>query len=257
MPDLRYGYPLLDRIESPFGSEGSLRPPRIGRVLRRLQLNLIDLSLDWQALARAEGFLDAINVRYVVAPRRVARQLRRHGLTEAGSRGGSMALFRNDDALGPAWVVHGVRTVASEEEALDQVLGAEFDPRREAILETPLDAEYPLKAVLPPTPVVVRRPTPSVTEVFASTPAPGVLVLADACFPGWEARVNGEPAEISCANYLLRGVELPAGEHTVRFEYRPWSVRAAIGVSVLGAIATAGMLLAGVFRLPRRSRAEL
>ena len=77
-----------------------------------------------------------------------------------------------------------------------------------------------------------------------------ILVLADAYYPGWVVTVNGEPGDILRADYLLRGVYLPAGVHEVIFRYRPASFRWGIALSAIGvALAVAG--LAGS-RLARR-----
>ncbi len=54
----------------------------------------------------------------------------------------------------------------------------------------------------------------------ASTPAPAVMVLNEAYYPGWVASVNGRPTPIFRANYMLRAVEIPSGTSTVVFEYR-------------------------------------
>jgi uncharacterized membrane protein YfhO len=51
--------------------------------------------------------------------------------------------------------------------------------------------------------------------------APALMVLADSYYDGWEAEVDGQPTPVYRANYALRGVFLPAGEHTVVFNYRP------------------------------------
>jgi len=46
------------------------------------------------------------------------------------------------------------------------------------------------------------------------------LVLADEWAPGWTATVDGAPAPMWPTLLTLRGVEVPPGEHTVRYEYR-------------------------------------
>src|SRR6185295_16626273 len=58
------------------------------------------------------------------------------------------------------------------------------------------------------------------------------LVLNDAFYPGWEARVDGAPEKIVRTNALVRGIPLQAGEHVVDFVYRPDSFRLGIWASL-------------------------
>jgi hypothetical protein len=64
-----------------------------------------------------------------------------------------------------------------------------------------------------------------------------LLVLSDQLAPGWTAELDGSPAEIVRANYLARGVWVPAGRHRVVFRYRTpglWE-----GVALAAALAAA------------------
>lgn len=65
----------------------------------------------------------------------------------------------------------------------------------------------------------------------------GLLVLSDQYYPGWRATVDGEAAEVVRADVALRGVCVPAGEHTVRFVYRPLSLYAGVAISAAGWVA--------------------
>lgn len=58
-------------------------------------------------------------------------------------------------------------------------------------------------------------------EVDVDAPAPGILVLNEAFFPGWRADVNDRPATAFRANYFLRAVVVPAGPSRVVFRYAP------------------------------------
>ena len=74
-------------------------------------------------------------------------------------------------------------------------------------------------------------------KIEANLNSPGWLVLTDAYYPGWQATVNGQPADILPVNVLFRAVSLPEGEHTVVFEFAPDSVRLGVlisGLSLLG-----------------------
>ena len=72
--------------------------------------------------------------------------------------------------------------------------------------------------------IVAYRNTEVVIETNSGSG--GFVVLADLAHPWWFAEVDGQPAPILTANVLFRAVEVPAGRHTVRFEFRP--IRGAI-----------------------------
>ena len=88
-------------------------------------------------------------------------------------------------------------------------------------------------------------------SIEAETEAPALLVLNDANYPGWRAYVNGQPAPMVTANYLFRGVFLPAGKSTVEFRYQPRSFQVGVAISVAAFIALAGLM----FHERRRWRA--
>lgn len=75
---------------------------------------------------------------------------------------------------------------------------------------------------------------------------PSVLVEFNRYSSGWEARLaDGSLLEIFPANYLFRGVFLPAGEHRVEFLYRPRSFRFGLGLSLIGLVTGAFLFLVG------------
>ena len=58
--------------------------------------------------------------------------------------------------------------------------------------------------------------------VLACHPAaPAVLLLNDRFDPNWHVRVDGRPAVLLRCNFLMRGVYLTPGAHTVDFTYQP------------------------------------
>jgi hypothetical protein len=133
-------------------------------------------------------------------------------------------IYQNHNVLPRAYVVHHTE-VAPGGQDLAVLQSPQFNPYRTVILEAPLPAEQ--AASLSPTPVrsqaqaAVARYTAHRVDVEVQTPAPGILVLSDVYYPGWQVWINGERAQLLQVNHALRGVYLPAGDHSVAFIFRP------------------------------------
>ena len=157
------------------------------------------------------------------------------------------SVWRMRRSLPRAWIVHDVEVlpplpfplrVAEVDERTKEVLFPGDKPRdfsRQAVVET--------SDKLPPTEagpaginttescrITTYLPTNVVVEATLSQP--GLVVLSDAWFPGWEATVQTHDAQggesttaaiIHRTNRVLRGVHVPAGEHKIEFRYRPTS----------------------------------
>jgi hypothetical protein len=63
------------------------------------------------------------------------------------------------------------------------------------------------------------RPGGFTVTLSAPAPAGSALVASENYYPGWTATVDGRPAEVFRANYVLMGVPLPAGATTVEFSF--------------------------------------
>ncbi|MEM9257157.1 MAG: YfhO family protein [Pseudomonadota bacterium] len=92
---------------------------------------------------------------------------------------------------------------------------------------------HQLEVDVQPPEVSIVRYTANEVELSVSVGGDSLVVLTDAYFPGWEAHVDGEVVEILRANSLFRAVEVPPGEHSVVFRYRPVSVLMGVSISLL------------------------
>ncbi|MCP4036695.1 MAG: YfhO family protein, partial [bacterium] len=92
---------------------------------------------------------------------------------------------------------------------------------------------------------------PERVVVKARSDRAGYLVLSDAYYPGWRARVDGKPVSIHRANYLFRAVPIPAGESRVEFVFESDSLERGLWTSA-GAVALLATLTPVLYR--RRMR---
>jgi hypothetical protein len=83
--------------------------------------------------------------------------------------------------------------------------------------------------------------------------AAGRLVLMDSYYPGWRARVDGQPAAVEDFSHGFRAVAVPPGERMVEMRYEPASFRVGMFVSLLALLALAATV--GALYFPRRASA--
>jgi hypothetical protein len=169
---------------------------------------------------------------------------------------GSPRIYLNGQALPEAWIVHRARTVEDPAARIDALLDPDFDPRIEVILNEPPPSPLPLGDIVPSEDrATIVREGPGRMAIQAGAAQPGYLVLADTYYPGWQATIDGEPAEILAANHAFRAVELEAGQHTVVFEYTPASFEAGAWVTLGAALLLAVAVLFALWRR-RKHRVE-
>ena len=154
-------------------------------------------------------------------------------------------VFKNPNGLPHAYLATEAQSYASEEEVLDAMTTTAASTAR-VYLQGPEGTIHLPVQEIDPTRVIVGEPERVV--VTTSSPAGGWLVLTDLYYPGWIVEVDGREVPILRANYLLRAVRIPGGEHRVSFLYRPRSVR----VGMVASGATVCILLIGTVFLIRR-----
>jgi hypothetical protein len=154
-------------------------------------------------------------------------------------------LFENRAALPRAWIAYDWSPASAPEQSL-AVLRAQRqqDDMRRPVIE---GASLPVGggARMPePTPARFAEDSDERVQLSVDAKRAGYLVLSDTYYPGWQATVDGRRAEIQPADVAFRAVALPAGRHTVVFEYNPRSVQVGGALSLAGLVAIAlGLLL--------------
>ena len=172
--------------------------------------------------------LNMLNTRYVIVP------------LQGGT---SMPVF-NPHALGNAWFVDEISYVDNANEEIDAL--HHVSPARTAVVDKKfadrVKAETNGGDSLRNVTLVSYEPNALKYEVRSEKG--GTIVFAEIYYPGWQSYVDGKEVPHGRADYILRAMNVPAGEHTVEFIFDPVSLHvtetvafAALGLLVLGAIA--------------------
>lgn len=153
--------------------------------------------------------LNMLNAKYIIFPNQ-----------------GKPALQQNPEANGNAWFINDLRSVSSADEeirALDNlktkeeavIIGSDF--RGNYNVDTAPKFEKDSTAI-------IQLTTYNVTSLTyqASTAIPQFAVFSEIYYKnGWNAYIDGELTPHYSVNYVLRGMEIPAGKHTIEFKFEP------------------------------------
>ena len=152
----------------------------------------------------------------------------------------------NPSALGNAWFVDSVEWVDNANEEMDRL--AMIDPATTAVADKQFAAT--LKNARPKQPgdtIFETTYAPNRLTYHAKSANGGTAVFSEVFFPwGWNVEIDGEPAQIGRVNYLLRAVDIPAGEHTVVMTFNPTSITATTTTATIAVILIYAMVLAAI-----------
>ncbi len=130
--------------------------------------------------------------------------------------------------------------VRSEGEAMERLADPAFDPTRMILIEGEPSESRPAPRSCAVTTRWIRF-TPEAREVEVRLEQAGWLVLLESFDPGWRATVDGRPVPILRANGLFQAIAIPAGTHTVRWEYWPISWPIGIALTLVSLLTTVGV----------------
>ncbi len=215
MADTELGYRVLDRTADPFNSARASYFHRSVGGYHGAKLGRYQEVIDSYLVGDDAEMLAALNVRYVITPEGVL----------------PLSAYCGVEPLGVAWLVEEVVRGgdASEElRLLDEVdlSAAAVVSRDETLAAERYDATGSIDLV---------EYSPNYLRYEYSSPTPSLVIFSEIYFAdGWRAYVDGVEADYFSADYVLRGMELPAGEHRIEWRFRAprWGVISAImGVS--------------------------
>jgi len=168
-------------------------------------------------------------------------------------QGGQPAAAPNPAAMGNAWVVASTKKVASpqlEIEALKNDSVHRWDPRQSAVFSPDQYTTGLTEQTFDTVGARVRLSggyAPNKLTYSFEAPKEQFVVFSEIFYqPGWISTLDEKEVTHSRVNYLLRGMKVPAGKHTIAFEFRPPSyytgknVDLASSLLVLGLVGFAG-----------------
>lgn len=167
--------------------------------------------------------LDMLNTKYIIT----SQQQNNQGLIAQ----------QNPEALGPVWFVKALDFKKGPKEVMNAL--SNFNPKDTAVLDEAVKANLTASAVRDSSAYIKMLFNDNdVIAYQSSSKNTEYAVFSEIYYDaGWVATIDGKEAPIVRTNYVLRGLQVPAGNHNIVFEFKPKSFinsnRAAIGASAL------------------------
>lgn len=216
-------------------SVGGYHPAKLRRYQEMIEHHISpEMQAAYKAIATAGGEMDSVdankfrilnmlNTKYFIFPAGQQRQT---------------VLILNPHAYGNAWFVNKVQYVnnANEEiDALDSIIPTEtavVDARFKDVLKGTMESyKDSLSSIR------LTSYTPNRLTYETNNAQDGIAVFSEIYYPdGWHVTIDGQPAELARADYILRTMYVPAGQHTIEMRFDPTSLHVTEGIAY-GALA--------------------
>ena len=177
-----------------------------------------------------QAVLNMLNTKYIISQEGVAQQ--------------------NTNILGNAWFINNIKTVNTPNEEIES-LGQGFDPAITAVVhkefENYLSELNPNKSGS----IELTDYKPNELTYKSNTGGDQLAVFSEVWYgpnKGWQAYIDDKPVDHIRANYILRALKVPSGEHTIRFEFKPQSFASGELLSLI----CSGLILLGFFGVTGR-----
>lgn len=163
----------------------------------------------------------------------------------------------NTEAFGNAWTVDDVKWAESANEAI-LALG-ETDLSQTAVINSEYEdllSGFTFQKNQETTIELVKY-QPNHLKYKFSSPSNQLVVFSEIYYPqGWNVFIDGEKVPHFRANYVLRALKVPAGDHEIVFKFEPEVVKTGSTIALASSILFGLLLLGGLFYKFRRSKSS-
>ena len=180
----------------------------IAPEMQKLMPAIADAQCDMTKVAGDSLYpvLNMLNTKYVIIP----------------LQGGQTVPIQNPYAYGNAWFVDKVNYVDNANQEIDMI--GKLNLRHEAVADKKFQQQLGAAVDQENAVVTIKSYEPNHLTYDVQSDKGGVVVFSEIYYPGWTATIDGQPAELGRVNYILRALNVKAGQHQVELSFHPKSV---------------------------------
>jgi len=211
---------ILSKVSTPNGYD-AIDLKRYSEFISLLQGLPLEADNMLVMIDKINKFTDMLNTRYFLLPANIDYRNIDGRELDLIYRDNRYGIYQNPKAIARAFIAHKAHLLKEKDEIFKLMLSDQFDPLNEPIIEGELDSRYNLSGeeVNSNEKILFKEYLTNSLLLDVYLDKPGLLVLNDTYYPAWQAEVDGRNTKVYPVNYIMRGVLLPAGAHSVRFYY--------------------------------------
>lgn len=156
--------------------------------------------------------------------------------------------IQNPNTDGPAWFVQTVEKKNSAREVLDAL--SKINTAKTAVVNQDFAAYISKANFSGQGSIQLTSHSPREMVYESNSDGAQFAVFSEIYYRGkehdWQAYIDNEPVEHARVNYVLRGLNVPAGKHTIRFEFKPKSYFAGTQISMISSIVLLLVIVAAI-----------
>ena len=185
-----------------------------------------------------QGILNMLNAKYVIIQ---------------DPQTGQRNVMPNPNAFGPCWLVKNIKVVDDRVASIKTI--GKTNLRDTAIIEKSVAANLVQPQWDSTASIKMINYDNDAIEYEVNGNGPQFAVFSEIYYPvGWNAYIDGKKTEYYNVNYVLRGLSVPAGKHTVKFIFEPASVKSGTSIMFISSIIILLVFVGGLFMAWRQSR---
>jgi hypothetical protein len=130
----------------------------------------------------------------------------------------------NNSRLGNAWFVSDYKMAENADEEIAEL--GKLNTKTSAVIDKQFSEFVLNKQFIPDSlaTITLDEYQPNNLKYSTNANSDQLAIFSEIYYPkGWEVSIDGKPAEHFRANYVLRAMVIPAGEHLVEFSFKPKS----------------------------------
>jgi hypothetical protein len=207
-----------------------------GAKMRRFQE-----LIEWQLAKNNMECYNMLNAKYFIVP----------------DSTGNKFVQRNPFNNGNAWFVKELKWVTSADDEINALTN--FKSKETAVLHQKFEAE--LKEFVPAldstASITLTKYQPNKLVYESNTTSPQYAVFSEIYYEkGWNAYIDNQLVPHQQVDYVLRGMQVPAGKHQIEFRFEPKVIETGETIALASSVSLYGLLLLGIglsFRKPKES----